>query len=144
MVGQAASSLMQTKVLLAGRYARLTCTKNIVLARPAEGRQEQGAPATYAGSVWLKAIGRGFHLPRSLWKFCFQIVSLVQSTFTFIIQQRSAGHRAESVCGFSFPGMIRGIITVLGKIIKPESDVGSKLRVQPHTGQELRRNDTRA
>ena len=29
--------------------------------------------------------------------------------------------------------MIRGIITVPGKIIKPESDVGSKQRVQPHT-----------
>lgn len=32
--------------------------------------------------------------------------------------------RAERVCGFSFPGMIRGIITVLGKIIKLESTVG--------------------
>lgn len=29
--------------------------------------------------------------------------------------------------------MIRGIIIVLGKIIKPESDVRSKPRVRPHT-----------
>jgi hypothetical protein len=36
--------------------------------------------------------------------------------------------------------MIRGIITVLGKIIKPESDVGSKRRVQPHTGLKMQRH----
>lgn len=140
---------MQTKAPLVGKDARLIWPQNVVPPRSAESRQGKGSPATNAGSIWLRAsltatLDSGFHLPRSLWKLCFQIVSLVQSTFTFIIQQRSAGHQAESVCGFSFPGLIRGIITVLGKIIKPEPDVGSKLRVQPHTGRELRRNDTRA
>lgn len=40
--------------------------------------------------------------------------------------------RAEHICGFSFPGMIRGIITVLGKIIKVEFAVGFSKRFE-HT-----------
>lgn len=139
---------MQTKATLVVKDSRLTWSQNIIPPRSAESRQIQGTPATNVASTWLKAsliaTLDGASTYRGRFGNCFQIVSLVQSTFTFIIQQRSAGHQAESVCGFSFPGMIRGIITVLGKIIKPESDVGSKLRVQPHTGQELRCSDTRA